>query len=66
MVAGKVEIARIEHRCGAGQALQNRRFEIVDHDFGLHATKAEKPCSWQARKCSMVWGDGELHEPFGG
>jgi DNA replication protein DnaC len=36
VVAGKVEIVRIEHRCGAGQALQNRRLEIVDHDFGRH------------------------------
>ena len=39
MVAGKVEIARIEHRRGAGQALQHRGFEIVDHDFGRHATE---------------------------
>ena len=39
VVAGKVQIARIEHRCGAGQALQNRRFEIVDHDFGRHASR---------------------------
>jgi IstB-like ATP binding protein len=38
VVAGTVEIARIEHRCGAGQALQNRGFEIVDHDFGRHTT----------------------------
>ena len=40
-MAGKVEIARIEHRRGAGQALQNRGFEIVDHDFGRHTQGGE-------------------------
>src|ERR1700692_175813 len=53
MVAGKVEIARIEHRCGAGQALQNRRLEIVDHDFGGHAT--------QGREAVFVAGEKMLH-----
>jgi hypothetical protein len=31
-VVGEVEIARIEYRRGAGQALENRRFEIVPAD----------------------------------
>ena len=42
VVAGKVEIARIEHRSGSGQTLQNRRFEIVDHDFRRHATQGRE------------------------
>jgi hypothetical protein len=53
VVAGKVQIARIEHRRDAGQTLQDCRFEIVDHEFGGNASSA-KACSWQARKCSMV------------
>jgi hypothetical protein len=30
VVAGKVQITRIEDRCSTGQALQNRRLQIVD------------------------------------
>jgi hypothetical protein len=41
MVASKVQIARIEHRCDTGQTLQNRRFEIVDHEFGRDAQFSE-------------------------
>ena len=48
----KSRLARIEHRCDAGQALQNRRFEIVDHDFGRHA---------QGREGMLVAGEEVLH-----
>jgi hypothetical protein len=41
-MASKIEIARIEHGCGAGQALQYRRLEIVDHDFGRHAAEGRE------------------------
>ena len=40
VVAGEVQIAGIEHRRGAGQALQNRRFKIVHHDLGRHAAES--------------------------
>ena len=62
MVAGKVQIARIEHRCGAGQALQNRRFEIVDHDFGRHATEGREAVFVAGEEMLHGLGDGELHE----
>ena len=62
MVAGKVEIARIEHRCGAGQALQNRRFEIVDHDFGRHAAQGREAVFVAGEEMLHGLGDGELHE----
>jgi hypothetical protein len=61
VVAGKVEIARIEHRCGAGQALQNRGFEIVDHDFGRH-TQGGEAVFVAGEEMLHGLGDGELHE----
>jgi hypothetical protein len=39
VVAGKIEVTRIEDRCDAGQPLQNRRLKIVDHDPGRHTAK---------------------------
>src|SRR5271170_3411363 len=35
----------IEHRNGAGQALENRRFEIVDHDFRRKGRATRRSCS---------------------
>ena len=61
MVAGKVQIARIEHRCGAGQALQNRGFEIVDHDFRRH-TQGSEAVFVAGEEMLHGLGDGELHE----
>jgi hypothetical protein len=60
-MAGKVEIARIEHRRGAGQALQNRGFEIVDHDLGRH-TQGGEAVFVAGEKMLHGLGDGELHE----
>ena len=62
VVAGKVEIARIEHRCGAGQALQNRRFKIVDHDFGRHAAHGREGMFVAGEEMLHGLGDGEFHE----
>ena len=62
VVAGKVQIARIEHRCGAGQALQNRGFEIVDHDFGRHAAEGREGVFVAGEEMLHGLGDGELHE----
>jgi hypothetical protein len=54
VVAGKIQIARIEDRRCAGQTLQNRRFEIVDHDFARHAA--------QRREGVLVAGGGCVGE----
>ena len=61
VVAGKVEIARIEHRSGAGQTLQNRRFEIVDHDFRRHATQGREGVFVAGEEMLHRLGDGEFH-----
>src|SRR4029077_12971730 len=62
VVAGKVEIARIEHWSGAGQTLQDRRFKIVDHDFGWHAAKGCEAMLVAGEEMLHGLGDGELHE----
>ena len=65
-VVGEVQVARIEHRRGAGQALQHRRFEIVDHDFGRHPAQGRRrrsrgrpesaPCVWETVNSTYIGG----------
>ena len=62
VVAGEVQIAGIEHRRGAGQALQNRRFEIVHHDLGRHAAESGEGVFVAGEEVLHGLGDGELHE----
>jgi hypothetical protein len=62
VVAGKIQIARIEHRSDAGQALQNRRLEIVDHDFGRHAAERREAMFVAGEEMLHGLGDGELHK----
>ncbi len=62
MVAGEVQIAGIEHRRGAGQALQNRRFKIVHHDLGRHAAESGEGMLVTAEEVLHGLGYGELHE----
>ena len=61
VVAGEVEIALIEYRRGAGQALQNRRLEIVDHHFGRHAAPRREGVLMAGEKMLHGLGDGEFH-----
>jgi hypothetical protein len=62
VVAGKVQVTRVEHRCGTGQALQNRRFEIVDHDLGRHAAEAREGMFVTGEEMLHGLRDSELHE----
>jgi hypothetical protein len=52
MMLGEVEIARVEHRGLAGEALEHGGFEIVDHDFHRHPMTKEL-------KGVLMAGEGE-------
>src|SRR5215472_9592080 len=60
MVAGEIEVTRIEHRCDAGQALQDCRFKIVDQNFGRHTAKRREGVFVAGEKMLHRLRDGEL------
>lgn len=60
-MAGKIEISRVEYRRDAGEALQNGRLQIVDHDFGRHATKGRERVLVASEEMLHRLRDGKLH-----
>jgi hypothetical protein len=59
-MAGKIQIAGIEHRCGTSQTLQNRRLKIVDHKFRRHSAKGRKGMFVAGQKVLHGLGHGEF------
>src|SRR6516225_178922 len=62
VVAGKVDIARIEHRCRTDQTPEHRRFKIIDDDFCRDTTKRGEGVLVAGEKMLHGLGDGELDE----
>ena len=60
MVRRKVEIFGIEHGGVAHGALEDGRFEVVDHDFARNATKEIKGMLVASEEVFHGLGDGEL------
>src|SRR5262249_22546603 len=60
VVPGKVGVSRVEHRCDAGEALQNGRLQVVDHDFCGYAAKCGKRMLVAAEEMLHRLRDGEL------
>src|SRR5262245_11087421 len=61
IVASKIDVAGIEHRRDAGEALQDGRFKIIDHDFCGDAIKRRERMLVAGEEMLHRLGDGELH-----
>ena len=62
MVARKVQIARIEHRCDADEALQHGRLKIVDQNFCRNAIERAERVFVAGEEVLHRLRDGELDE----
>src|SRR5262249_18260154 len=60
VVAGKVGVARVEHRRDAGEALQHGGFKIIDHYFCRDAAKRRERMLVTAEEMLHGLRDGEL------
>src|SRR5262245_38859192 len=65
VVAGEVYVPRIEHRGDTGEALQNCRLQIVDHDLCGDAAKCRKRVLVAGKEMLHRLREGELdvHQP---
>ena len=61
IMTGKIDIPRIEDRCGADQTLQDCRFEIIDHNLARHASERCEGVLVEGEEILHRLGDGELH-----
>jgi hypothetical protein len=59
-VVGKVEISGIEHRRPSEQPAQDRRLEVVDHDFLGHPPEEVKGVLMAGQEVLQALTDGEL------